>query len=587
MINTSRTLKAVIIILGVTLFPIVTGLIFFQYALADFYEFNDVPTTEAPFPLLTLDEHRLHITIEGSLELDGFLGAEERQARFHLPLGFIASTIFEKDKFPDFPEIALEDIKAAHMGHHGDSPFLTGHYLTAQALRWACYARVGNSAGLTAAETQIDRVLDGLWILLHVSGNPGHLVRNAFPIGSFPGSEIDNGNNRFGGRFSPNTITPTRWGPVTNPSHDWSGWVYADDTSRDQNLGVMFGLAGVLGFCGNTTLKARAGALVCEIVDCMERDNWQVAEVTGDDTTFRASNSADFDLGFLASRMNRLEFLKLASIVNPAKYGPKYQDAIVILNDLGTLGHEGLRSAIVTTYYPINLAWETMWPLVFFEEPASQGGIRETYLDVFEHVHYATVKNHRNAFYQCLWLSVLPPDRFATETRVFAEIQDSLERMSRERWNGFNIYPGANFSEIGLDITNPADHSSLIDPKSLNYEKMFVWMNNILGDTLEDISPFQEHTKWATPVDWRPPTDFVWQRVPFEYMNGTANRSRIETPQADFTIVYWFARYLGIVGNPTRTFTPAVIPLDYVAIVWENYLWPSFGTNNKILEGLP
>ncbi|MHA1730299.1 MAG: hypothetical protein ACTSU5_00055 [Promethearchaeota archaeon] len=583
----SRTKKVTLIVVAVVLVPFVAGYCAFEYAVHDFYEFNDVPTTEAPFPLLALDEAKLHVAVEGNLEDDGFLGAEERQARYHLPLGFLGSVIFEKNKTPDTDGLLPEGVRCVGLGNHGDSPFLTGHYLMAQALRWATYNRTENLAGQRAAELQVSRALDGYFILLHVSGNPGHLVRYAFPLDTFPGSQADNEFDTFRGRYCRAVTTHTRWGDVSYPERDWSGWMYSDDTSRDQNLGTMFGLAGVLAFCGNDTLKARAGALAVEITECMIRDNWQVAEVLNDNTSARAGNSADFDVGFLASRVNRLEFLKIASVVDPDKYAPLYRDALVLSNDLPTLGHEALLLSSVTSYYPINLAWESIWPLVYFEESASEGGLREKYLEVLERVHYAAVKNHRNAFYQCLYLSVLAPGRATAEARVQAEVRDSLERMSRDRWDGFNVYHGANFSEIGLDASSEADRESLVDPKSTKYEKAFSFLTTLGGDTYSEASPFREHTKWAVPVDWRYPSDFIWQRSPFHYLDYTLNMSRREYPHADFTLVYWFSRYLGIVGDPATPPTPRTIPQSVVAEAWQGFLWPSYSQAKSILEGLP
>lgn len=581
---------------GLFLASALVGLVgggFLYYALDDYYEFNEVATTAAPFPLWTLNASRLHLVVEGNVAQHGLLGAEERQARYHLPVGFVHSTSFATNLTPDTPGISPEEVECRYPGNHGDSPFLTGHYLMAQALRWAAYNRTGNAAGQAAASRQIARVLDGLFVLTHVSGVPGHLTRYAFPKGTFPGSVADPARGRFTGRPCPAVSVETRWGTQAHAARNWTGWMYSDDTSRDQNLGAMFGLAAILAFCENQTLLRRAGALACEIVDCLERDNWLVVDYASDASDARFGNSADFDTGWLQSHENVLAFYKVAAQVHPAKYGPKYADAVSRLGYLCQLRNVAIRTSITNMYYPVNLAWQSFWPLVYFEEPAAEGGLRERYQQIFTDVHYATVENHRNAFYQCLWLSVFSPGFVSGQTRVIAELHDTLERMARDRLDGFNTYPAANFSEIGLNISDPADHAALVDPESQAWAQQFAWVDELAGtggaseEYPANLLPFVEHTRWATPVDWRPPSDFTWQRPPFRYTTRARANSRHEYPHADFTLVYWLCRYLDLVPDPAITYTPATISQAQVYRAWPGALWPSYNQSTTIVGGLP
>jgi hypothetical protein len=45
------------------------------------------------------------------------------------------------------------------------------------------------------------------------------------------------------------------------------------------------------------------------------------------------------------------------------------------------------------------------------------------------------------------------------------------------------------------------------------------------------------------PVPWRPPTDFLWQRDPFQLSGG--GQGRIESAGIDYLLPYWMARYYG------------------------------------------
>lgn len=51
------------------------------------------------------------------------------------------------------------------------------------------------------------------------------------------------------------------------------------------------------------------------------------------------------------------------------------------------------------------------------------------------------------------------------------------------------------------------------------------------------------------PVLQRPPTDFLWQRSPFQLTGG--GNGRIEGPGIDYILPYWMARYYGVVSATT------------------------------------
>jgi uncharacterized protein (TIGR03437 family) len=48
------------------------------------------------------------------------------------------------------------------------------------------------------------------------------------------------------------------------------------------------------------------------------------------------------------------------------------------------------------------------------------------------------------------------------------------------------------------------------------------------------------------PVPLRPPTDFLWQRDPFELTGGGS--SRVESPGIDYILPYWMGRYYGVIS---------------------------------------
>jgi uncharacterized protein (TIGR03437 family) len=70
----------------------------------------------------------------------------------------------------------------------------------------------------------------------------------------------------------------------------------------------------------------------------------------------------------------------------------------------------------------------------------------------------------------------------------------------------------------------------------------------------------------------RPPTDFLWQRNPFQLAGG--GNGFIEEPGIDYILPYWMARYYGVI--PGTTVQSAAAPLSAVA---PNSLASMYGTN--------
>lgn len=64
------------------------------------------------------------------------------------------------------------------------------------------------------------------------------------------------------------------------------------------------------------------------------------------------------------------------------------------------------------------------------------------------------------------------------------------------------------------------------------------------------------------PVSQRPPTDFLWQRDPFQLSGGGSGL--IESNGIDYILPYWMARYYGVIAGPSAV-QPAAAPGSTVA----------------------
>ena len=63
------------------------------------------------------------------------------------------------------------------------------------------------------------------------------------------------------------------------------------------------------------------------------------------------------------------------------------------------------------------------------------------------------------------------------------------------------------------------------------------------------------------PILFRPPTDFLWQRDPFQLTGGGSGT--IESPGIDYILPYWMARYYGVLSS--ATVQSAAAPLNALA----------------------
>jgi uncharacterized protein (TIGR03437 family) len=90
--------------------------------------------------------------------------------------------------------------------------------------------------------------------------------------------------------------------------------------------------------------------------------------------------------------------------------------------------------------------------------------------------------------------------------------------------------------------------------------------------TSADVAVCGSEACQPVPVPWRPTTDFLWQRDPFQLAGGGAGT--IETAQIDYILPYWMGRYYGVLQSATVQSSAA--PVGAVAA---SSLASIYGTN--------
>jgi hypothetical protein len=170
--------------------------------------------------------------------------AEAYQARLEavhrMPDGVVRYRFYEqqpRDEYGDLP----------------DGPFFAGLYLASQALRL--------HAGDAAARAEVLAALEGMALLLDVTGEPGLLARWVAPALPAP------------------TRSPWR------QSEARPGYWFRADVSKDQLAGYACGLGVAWALLPDAAIRARVAALAVPIAEHLRRNDMQIVDVDGERTT--------------------------------------------------------------------------------------------------------------------------------------------------------------------------------------------------------------------------------------------------------------------------------------------------------------
>lgn len=501
---------------------------YFFYALGEYNKFNeDLHYFYDDFYLETFQKPNYTQLYNKSIWHGYF------QRSYHLPLDTIVDVWFDSTNNP--------------IGYDGkgDSPIWTGYFLASEAFR---YAVTHNQSALT----YIKRAALGLQRLITISGEPGYLVRFAVPKNEMYTTDplwqdFFGQSNRF------------------DVVYQGENWTYEDRTSRDQNIGIIFGFGIVFDLLKDD--PSPQAQEICQIIktnvelvlDYFIKVDWIVVDVGGN-----SKMGADFKSGLFFTGPGTvaiLAFLKVGELVNPEKYGPLYYnyamkegwaDQTLDMNDLN----------VNWQYYAFNLNHATFFTLLRLETDPK---LKAIYQQAYDQSLWRLVKYHRNAYFNLIYLIV--HDNYDVsasyqdgEVTLFPwnDTVDALQRYSdapRRRWTVTNSDRTIIHPKTGANV-------SIIDPKSVNWAETYGITNldfifEPVGFSLSEEFELGSHALYALPIDERPVSDFQWQRSPFDL--DTTGDGSWESPAMCYTLIYWMARYYD--------FLPSVIHVNNSVII--------------------
>lgn len=344
----------------------------------------------------------------------------------------------------------------------GDSAIWTGHYLAAEAYRWHVTRE-------PEARENVMEALNGIRKLVDVTGTD-LLARCAFPMDS-PWAD---------GLASEESIHGIRSGIVDGQSYLWAG-----NTSRDQYIGVFFGLTAAWNLVDDQQVHDWVSMLATRMLTHLLNKNWIVRMPEGEISTT-----------FLGRADQQLSLLKLGRRCNPNRFEKSYK-ALANLSAQTVVVPIALEvREPYTSYYKFNLAHVNFYNLL---TSGDNSWIRSGYMNGFD-VLRKTTDDHQNAFFDMIDTAINGREARRDE-RVRQNLGAWLQRQRRDLWT--DLRP--EMPSCGGDENRGCE---------------------------------------VVAVERRPPTDFIWQRSPYQLYGGLYGT--VEGAGIDYILPYWMARYHGV-----------------------------------------
>jgi hypothetical protein len=335
---------------------------------------------------------------EWPVDTSAAVAADEISAniqRLHLVGSFPHPTIVDP-RFASAEPSAPDYFKVVDYVRAGDAAIWTGHYLAAEAFR---YAVTRSPDALTNAR----RALGGIQGLVDVTtpAQPGLLARFLWPdtweyADRMAAAEASHGVYR---------------GAPGGVPHRWLG-----NTSRDQYSGVFFGLGVAFDLIDEPDVRSRTADLVTRMLDFLLRNNWNVAMPDG-----------SYSTTFLQRPDQQLALLQVGRRVNPARFDvvyrahrTPYSEVVGVPVAFECVDPHG-------SYYKFNLNHINLYNLIRLEEA---GVARIAYVDAFRTLRGCT-RNHENAHFNLVDRALNGPEAARDgDTRTYLRLW--LERPRRD-----------------------------------------------------------------------------------------------------------------------------------------------------------
>ncbi len=339
----------------------------------------------------------------------------------HLPYGTILDPIFS----------APASNQISDYTRCGDSALWTGHYLAAEAFRYSV-------TGSADAFNNVKQAVAGINSLIQVTGT-NLLARCLAPLNSPYAASIQS-------QEASNGI-------YTNQS---AGYFWVGNTSRDQYMGVAFGLAVAYDLVNDSGVRGSISQVAWLLIGFLTAHGWSVVMPDGSISTT-----------FLVRPDEMLTLLQIGRHVNSGKFGTDY-DIDRILLAASVLVPITVDIANDDSYFKFNLDYISFYNLIRLESSSA----KSIYQAAYNELRSAT-SSHQNAIFDMIDRGLNGPNA-ARDAEAAALINEWLQRPSRD-------------NPVNLESVVPVCSGAACTP---------------------------------IPVVLRPPDEYLWEESPFQLSGG-------------------------------------------------------------------
>ncbi len=367
----------------------------------------------------------------------------------HLPYGGILDPILSSDlsQVTDYTRC-------------GDSAVWTGHYLAAEAFR---YKVTGSSDALD----NINNAISAINNLINVTGG-NVLARCALPAASPYAASIASQESANG---------------IYNGTIFGAPWIWVGNTSRDQYIGVFFGLTVTYDMVTDQGVRNWCSYLMTRLLQNLLSNAWTIVLPDGSVPTT-----------FLIRPDQQLSLLIMGKHVNGGAFEKKYSAESNALSPTVTVPIGVDCADQISSYFKFDLDYLTIYAL----QTMGSGYSSFWYGLAWDELR-TTTGGHENAWFNMIARAINGPDgNRDAQTRQLLDAWLERPRM-----------------DVYRDFTGQFAACS----------------NNEACDPL--------------PVEDRVTTDFLWQRDPFALSGG--GQGTIETAGIDYILPYWMGRFYGVI----------------------------------------
>ena len=257
-------------------------------------------------------------------------------------------------------------------------------------------------------------------------------------------------------------------------------WFWIGNVSRDQFAGAVFGLSVAYDMIDDPTTKSSISDLLTRVIEYPRGHDWKIPEPDG-------SNNLDF-----IPRPDYINaFLAIAHHVNPTRFaGNTFEENVLLSVPIRT--PITVDTANDDNYFKFNLDYINFYNLVRLNANQGSTDSRSAYNTLRNHT-----ASHLNAFFDIIDRGLNGPNA-ARDTETSVLLDQWLQRPRRDPY---------------VDLTSKV---------------------TVCGT--QACQPI--------PVPLRVPTDFIWQRSPFQLTGG--GNGTTETAGIDYILPYWMSRYYGV-----------------------------------------